>query len=226
MDTTVLHAFNALGPWLVVAGMGALHGLNPASGWAMAAAWGLHNRHRAQAWRALLPIALGHGASVALVAVAVVYGWSFNRAALQVMVAVVLVAVAGAHVWRRKASVRQTHTGHVGLALGSFLLSGAHGAGLMLVPALVPLCLGPGSTGSTAGPIAMALAAVGIHMAAMWLVTGLTASIAVAATQFLLRRGAWSLPCPSFLSKFALHVRRECEAPPSITSTPSAKAAP
>ena len=226
MDTPVLHAFHALWPWLVMAGMGALHGLNPASGWAMAAAWGLQNRHRAQVWWALLPIALGHGASVALVAVAVVYGWSFNRAALQLMVAVLLVALVGAHAWRRKASVRHPHTGHVGLALGSFLLSGAHGAGLMLVPALVPLCLGPGSPTSTAGPLAMALAAVGIHLAAMWLVTGLTASIAVAGTQFLLRRGAGDLLHPSFLSKFALHVRRGRDASPTNDPTPSAKAAP
>ena len=47
---------------------GALHGLNPATGWLLAAAWGVRTRDRAQALRALLPIGVGHLASVALVA--------------------------------------------------------------------------------------------------------------------------------------------------------------
>ena len=33
-----------LWPWLAVAGVGALHGLNPANGWMFAAAWGVHSR--------------------------------------------------------------------------------------------------------------------------------------------------------------------------------------
>ncbi len=135
---------DTLWPWLVVAGMGALHGLNPLSGWAMAAAWGLHARNRAQAWWALLPIALGHAASVALVAVAVVYGASFNRTALQVVVVALLIAMVGIHLWPHTATRRCWPAGPAGLALGSFLMSGAHGAGLMLVPALVPMCMGAG----------------------------------------------------------------------------------
>ena len=164
--------------WLVVAGMGALHGLNPASGWAIAAAWGLHARSRAQAWWALLPIALGHAASVALVVVAVVYGLSLDRTVLQLLVAALLVVVVTWHLWRRKASPRRWPTGATGLALGSFLMSGAHGAGLMLVPALVPLCFGAGpvSEAGAMGPLTLALAAVSVHMAAMLLVTGLLAA--------------------------------------------------
>ena len=57
-------------------------------------------------------------------------------------------------------------------------VSSAHGAGLMLVPALIPLCAGDASplemTGS--GPLALALAAVGVHTAAMLTVTGLVAA--------------------------------------------------
>ena len=175
-------ATEALWPWLVVAGMGALHGLNPASGWAMAAAWGLHVRSRAQAWWALLPIALGHAASVALVAVAVVYGWSFDRTTLQILAATLLVAVLALHLRRRKTSPRRGPSGTAGLALGSFLMAGAHCAGLMLVPALVPLCLGTGPVGEAgaAGPLALALAAIGVHMAAMLLVTGAMAAGACA----------------------------------------------
>jgi len=50
----------SLWPWLAVAGMGALRGLNPATGWLLAAAWGVRARDRAQVLRALLPIGAGH----------------------------------------------------------------------------------------------------------------------------------------------------------------------
>ena len=63
-------------PWFAVAGLGALHGLHPASGWMWAAAWGLRSRDAAAAWRALLPIAIGHAASLGLVALAFAAGAS------------------------------------------------------------------------------------------------------------------------------------------------------
>ena len=72
-------------PWLAVAGVGALHGLNPASGWMFAAAWGVHSRDRAKALRALMPIAIGHTTSVALVAGAFAIGLSIDRVAMQVL---------------------------------------------------------------------------------------------------------------------------------------------
>ena len=62
-------------PWLALAGAGALHGLNPATGWMFAAAWGVHSHDRAQALRALMPIAVGHTTSVVLVAAAVALSW-------------------------------------------------------------------------------------------------------------------------------------------------------
>ena len=57
-----------LWPWLAVAGLGALHGLNPASGWPFAAARSLRSQGRVRALRALGPIAAGHLLSVALLA--------------------------------------------------------------------------------------------------------------------------------------------------------------
>ena len=61
-----------LWPWLALAGLGAFHGINPAMGWLFAVALGLHRNRRAVVFQALLPIAIGHAASVALVALAVV----------------------------------------------------------------------------------------------------------------------------------------------------------
>src|SRR5437773_2147822 len=54
---------SGLWPWLAVAGVGALHGLNPATGWALVAAGGARSRRRAPTWRTLVALAL---AAVAL----------------------------------------------------------------------------------------------------------------------------------------------------------------
>src|SRR5260221_13129720 len=58
-------------PWLVIAGLGAFHGLNPAMGWLFAVALGLHRGSRRVVVWALAPMALGHAASIALIAAAV-----------------------------------------------------------------------------------------------------------------------------------------------------------
>lgn len=118
-----------LWPWLAVAGVGALHGLNPATGWMFAAAWGVRSRDRAQALRALIPIAIGHAASIAVVAAAVALGVSMDRAVLQASAGALLVVVAIVHLSVRAA--KRARAGQAGLALWSFMMSTAHGAGLM-----------------------------------------------------------------------------------------------
>lgn len=164
--------------WLAVAGSGALHGLNPASGWIVAAAWGVQSRDRTQALRALLPIAAGHTASVALVAAAVALGLSMDRVLLQAGAGGLLIVVALLHLWGRTPQRARAPAGHAGLALWSFMMATAHGAGLMLVPALVPLCMGdtPALDVTASGTLLLALAAVGVHTAAMLAVTALVAS--------------------------------------------------
>jgi len=168
----------SLWPWLAVAGVGALHGLNPANGWACAAAWGLRSHDRAQALRALLPVAVGHIASMALVAGAVVWGLAVDRFALQWLAGSLLLACIVLHLWGGAPRAARTPAGHAGLALWSFMMAGAQGAGLMLVPALVPLCAGEASLAGMdgLGPLALAFAALVLHTAAMLAVTGLVAS--------------------------------------------------
>ena len=163
-------------PWLAVAGIGALHGLNPASGWMFAAAWGVHSRDRAQALRALMPIAIGHATSVALVAGAIAVGLSMDRIVMQVLAGGLIVAVAICHFSGRTRRAR-VPAGNAGLALWSFMMSTAHGAGLMLVPVLMPLCMGnaPAREITASGSLTLALAAVGVHTAAMLAVTGVIA---------------------------------------------------
>jgi hypothetical protein len=54
----------------------------------------------------------------------------------------------------------------------------AHGTGLMLVPALVPLCLAesPARDITASGSVVLAVAAVGVHTAAMLFTTGVIAA--------------------------------------------------
>jgi hypothetical protein len=165
----------SLWPWLAVAGVGALHGLNPATGWMFAAACGVRSRDRSQALRALLPLAAGHAASVALVAAAVALGLSMDGVLLQALAGTLLLVAVAVHL--RGSSTQRAHAGRAGLALWSFMMSTLHGAGLMLVPALIPLCLAntPAREITASGSLLLALAAVGVHATAMLVVTGVIA---------------------------------------------------
>ena len=58
---------------LVIAALGAYHGLNPAMGWLFAVALGMQDRDRGAVLRALPAIAIGHEMSLVLV-VAIVLG--------------------------------------------------------------------------------------------------------------------------------------------------------
>ena len=125
---------------LTIAALGAFHGLNPAMGWLFAVALGLQERRLAAVFRALPPIALGHAASIALVAGAVLAARTIVPVdALRVAGGL---AVLGVGIW--KAVRGATHPRWVGMRVGfrdltlwSFLMSSAHGAGLMLVPVLL-----------------------------------------------------------------------------------------
>lgn len=168
----------SLWPWLAIAGAGALHGLNPATGWMWAAAWGVRSRDRARALRALVPIAAGHAASVAIVAALAAFGLAMDRTVLQALVGGLLAAAAIVHLSGRASWLARAPAGHAGLALWSFMVSTAHGVGLMLVPALAPLCWAeaPARSAGPSGPLVLALAAVGVHTAAMLAVTGAMAA--------------------------------------------------
>ena len=60
--------FDDLWPWVLLGLLGAYHGLNPAMGWLFAVALGMQERDRKAVVRALPAIALGHEASIVLVA--------------------------------------------------------------------------------------------------------------------------------------------------------------
>ena len=174
----------SLWPWLALVGLGAFHGLNPAMGWLFAVALGLHRQRRAVVLLSLLPIALGHALAVALVALAVVSLDSVvDPRSMSMGAAVALVGWALYHrMYRSRHRVRVgMRTGMAGLTIWSFLMASAHGAGLMLVPALLPLDQTAAMHGHSAGhvmpsrSVQIALAAVGVHTFAMLGVTGVVA---------------------------------------------------
>src|SRR5262249_32857836 len=51
--------------WLSLAGLGAVHGLNPGMGWLFAVALGMEEGRPRAVWRALPPLALGHALAIA-----------------------------------------------------------------------------------------------------------------------------------------------------------------
>ena len=177
-------------PWLAIAGAGALHGLNPASGWLLAATRGVRARDRTQALRAMLPLALGHATSLALVAGAFAFGRALDRTVLQVGAGALLLAAVVLHFVRRAAPRWRAPAGSAALALWSFIVSTAHGAGWMLVPALMPLCVGAAAIrpAGTADAWLVAAAAVGVHSLAMLAVAGGLASGACAGLAAIRRR--------------------------------------
>jgi hypothetical protein len=165
-------ASGPLWPWLALVGLGVFHGINPAMGWLFAVALGLHRQSRNIVLLSWVPIALGHAAAVALVLVAVLaLGLVVDSATLTRAAAVMLLGWAFWHAVRghRQRLRIGMQTGLAGLALWSFLMSSAHGAGLMLVPVLLPLCLANSPSGqlTASGSLPVALAALGVHTAAM-----------------------------------------------------------
>jgi hypothetical protein len=173
---------SALWPWLALAGLGAFHGLNPAMGWLFAVALGMHRHSRAVVLEALIPIALGHALAILAVALAVVLlGLVVDQRLIRIAAGILLIGWAAYHtLYGARHRVRfGMQVGMLGLGAWSFLMASAHGAGLMLVPVLIPLCLAaaPARELTAAGSIPIALAAVGVHTLAMLATTGVIAVV-------------------------------------------------
>ena len=187
---------DALWPWLLLGGLGAFHGLNPAMGWLFAVALGLHRGSMAAVLWALPPIAIGHLLSIAIVAGAVVATgtliearWIYGLAALAL-----LGWAAWAQFYGHRHRVRIGMTaGFGGLLAWSFLMATAHGAGLMILPAVMPLCLAASPIGQDggAGSALTALAAVGVHTGAMLAVTASLAIVVYRWVGLAILRTSW-----------------------------------
>ena len=174
-------------PWIAMALLGAYHGLNPAMGWLFAVGLGLQEGDRRAVLRALPPIAIGHElALAAVVLIVLVLGVLASSQALHLIAAGTLIGFGVFRFARPRAHPRWTRArvNRRELTLWSFLMSSAHGAGLMVAPVLLGLS-GAAAEGSgdhtleaaSAGPFSVAEGAVAasIHVAAMLAVMGLVA---------------------------------------------------
>ncbi|HEX6363980.1 MAG TPA: hypothetical protein VFZ93_13560 [Albitalea sp.] len=154
--------------WLAIVAIGAYHGLNPAMGWPLAVANGLGERRGAAVFATVVPLGAGHFLAMATVlvpfaALALYAAWQrpIRLAAGLLVLAFGLYRLLDTRHPRFLARVRPTQ-----LALWSFLVATAHGAGLMLLPFALGLCAaGPAAT--PAGGLATALAVASVHTAAM-----------------------------------------------------------
>jgi hypothetical protein len=182
-------------PWLVLTGLGAFHGLNPAMGWLFAVALGMHRTSIVVVIQSLVPIALGHAVSVTAVAFAVVMvGTVVDGRALRFIAGLLLIGWAAYHaVYGHRHRVRfGMRVGLLGLAVWSGLMAAGHGAGFMLVSALMPLCAASPTRLITADTVLpVAVAAVSLHTLAMLIVTGVIAVLVYKWANLAFLRRAW-----------------------------------
>ena len=181
--------------WAIPALLGAYHGLNPAMGWLFAVALGLQRRRASGVLVALPPIALGHAASVAVAIVVVgAGGWLLPAELLRVMGAAVLFAFGGWLLLRRGRHPRWVgmRLGFRDLTLWSFLMSSAHGAGLMLLPVLIGgAAAHPYGHGGVDPAVQHGMIAAASHTVAMFLVMSATALLAYRVLGLSFLRRAW-----------------------------------
>lgn len=184
--------------WLTLAGLGVYHGVNPAMGWLFAVSRGMQERSRRAVLRSLVPIAIGHEASIALVA-ALVLGLSTTTdpQELRIGAAVALVAFGIFRFIKPRAHFRWTsmRVSDRELGLWSFLMSTAHGAGLMVAPVILGLQASSHSHDDMAmlsgGPIDIAAVGIAVHVLAMLVVMGAIAFFVYERVGLQILRRAW-----------------------------------
>jgi hypothetical protein len=186
------------GSLIALVALGAFHGLNPGMGWLFAVARGLQERSRAVVLQSLPAIAAGHAASIFVVAAIVTLtGSVLTSRVISIGGGVLLV---GFGLWRLLSS---RHFRWVGMRLSlwqlagwSFLMSSAHGAGLMLLPVLTHGSVVVHGHGHdmTAGPgdaLSAAVFVTLVHTFAMLTVAGVIAVLVYEVVGLAILRRAW-----------------------------------
>jgi len=167
--------------WLTVVAIGLYHGLNPAMGWPLAVANGMTARRGGAVFATLLPLGGGH--FIAMAVVLLPFAWlswvaEWDRpirigAGLLVVLFGVYKLIQRRHP-RVLARIRPTQ-----LAWWSFLMATAHGAGLMIAPALISIAavegthhhgVSAGGPGVFLGILAHTIAMLAVMSAVAWLV--------------------------------------------------------
>jgi hypothetical protein len=167
--------------WGAVLALGLYHGLNPAMGWPLAVANGLSERRASALLRTVLPLGGGHFAAMAVVLVPLAaLGWYVQWSdAIRLAAAGLVLAFGVFRLVVRRHPRALARVPPTRLAWWSFLMATAHGAGLMLVPFVLRLCLPAHAAGGAADAhermadalarsgLPTAIAIAGLHTLAM-----------------------------------------------------------
>ncbi len=167
--------------WLTVVAFGIYHGLNPAMGWPLAVANGMAARRDTAVFATLAPLGIGHLAAMAAAVLpfTLLAEYVERIAAIRIGAGGAVLAFGLYRLIDRRhprylARIRPTR-----LAWWSFVMATAHGAGMMLVPVALGLCVASGDdAGALARPgsgFGIAFGVTIVHTLAM-LVSGVAAA--------------------------------------------------
>ena len=190
--------------WLTLVGLGAYHGVNPAMGWLFAVSRGMQERSLRAVLRSLVPIAIGHELSIALLA-ALVVGLEVvtDSSTLRIVAAAVLLSFGIFRFIKPRAHFRWTSMRVTDreLTLWSFLMSTAHGAGIMVAPVLVGLQGAVDRSGARAhdqadlgllhASIGVGAVGIALHVLTMLAVMGVVAIVVYERLGLKVLRTAW-----------------------------------
>ena len=180
-------------PWAALALLGTYHGVNPGMGWLFAVARGMQEKSRRAVLSSLLPIAIGHEASILMVVIAVSLTEEFVPPFFVRLLAALVLVTFGLYKLLRPRlhpSGFGMRVGFIGLAGWSFLMSSAHGAGLMLAPVLLGLPVYSGYH-SLSEISLQAVAAASLHVAAMLFVMGVVSVVVYERVGVGILRRSW-----------------------------------
>ena len=111
---------NSWWPWAALVLLGAYHGVNPGMGWLFAVARGMQEHSRKAVLSSLLPIAIGHEASIVIVVIAVSLTEQFLPPFLIRLIAALVLVSFGVF----KLAKPRTHPGGFGMRVGFGGLAG------------------------------------------------------------------------------------------------------
>ena len=160
--------------WGTVVAFGVYHGLNPAMGWPLAVANGMAARRDAAVFATLGPLGVGHlvAMAAAVLPFSLLVGYVERIESIRIGAGIAVLAFGLYKLFDRRhprylARIRPTR-----LAWWSFVMATAHGAGLMLVPVALGLCVAPAGEPAPPGSgLVVAFGVTVVHTLAM-LVSG------------------------------------------------------
>ena len=170
--------------WLAIIASGLYHGINPGMGWPLAVSAGLMEKSPRAVLGALLPLSTGHLAAMLLVLLpfALLIALAEWQRPIQIAAGIIIIGFGLMRLVDRRHPRALARIPPGRLALWSFAVAIAHGAGLMLLPIYLGLCAtSSGHDGHTAAErvidqnLAMALLVALVHTAAMLGAGGLLA---------------------------------------------------